>query len=150
MVFVSSEDVLLGSILSWSSGGKERCRMDKKCATRNDEADFLFILQGRPSDEMRTLLSRLSFVDLTEEALEVIRGTEYLHLLEAASTDQSTKRSKRVKPSNQGIEHVFSMTTKQNLVPLNRGRIKSTQKCTGLEEKGNGVNGIPVPRCCEF
>ena len=47
-------------------------------------------------------MSRLRLSDLSEEALEVIRGTEYEDILETASSDKGSQRSKRVKPSNQG------------------------------------------------
>ena len=65
------------------------------------------MFQERTTDELRTLFSRLSLADLTDEALELIRGTQYEQCLEVASTDQSLRRSKRVKPSNQ-VSNFFS------------------------------------------
>ena len=67
------------------------------------------MFQERTTDELRTLFSRLSLADLTDEALELIRGTQYEQCLEVASTDQSLRRSKRVKPSNQ-VSNFFAIT----------------------------------------
>ena len=69
-------------------------------------------MQGRSSDELKILLSRLIFGDLTGEALEVILG----HFPEVASTDQTLQRSKRVKPSNQGTENSFSAIKRLTIV----------------------------------
>ena len=124
-------------------------------------------MQGRSSDELKILLSRLIFGDLTGEALEVILG----HFPEVASTDQTLQRSKRVKPSNQGTENSFSAIKRLTIVankaysvypackvcPVWVGRSCTTlqAECTSTmhqigREGENDANVISVPHWCEL